>query len=192
MMKYSNCNIFAKNKCTLREASCDQTNQEYMLESEISVVNFDKVKREYVNTFKCSENLATSVDALIFLADRDLFIEFKNGVVNNRDLRDKARDSLLIFLDIVKEDLSYSRENVQYIVVYNYEKNTVKAQDLKQKNIDIQESPSKDEIAHYFMHKAKQPFIRFGLDGYQKVYFKDVLTLPKERFVDYLKELHLN
>ena len=90
--------------------------------------NFDLVKRHYVNGFGLSEDAITSVDAIVPLEDRILFVEFKNGQVNNRNIKDKARDSLLVFLEIIGENIAFSRSNIDFIVVYNLEKNPLPRQ----------------------------------------------------------------
>lgn len=96
--------ILWDNRESLRETSKDDSDPndiQYMTSSETEVVNFDLVKRCYVNGFGLSEDAITSVDAIVPLEDRILFVEFKNGKVNNRNIKDKARDSLLVFLEII-------------------------------------------------------------------------------------------
>lgn len=93
--------IFLTNRESLRETSKDTSDPndiQYMTSSETEVVNFDLVKRHYANGFGLSEEVVTSVDAIVPFENGILFVEFKNGKVNNRDIKDKARDSLLIFL----------------------------------------------------------------------------------------------
>ena len=118
--------ILLDNRESLRETSKDDSDPndiQYMTSSETEVVNFDLVKRHYVNGFGLSEDAITSVDAIVPLEDRILFVEFKNGQVNNRNIKDKARDSLLVFLEIIGENIAFSRSNIDFIVVYNLEKN---------------------------------------------------------------------
>ena len=69
-----------------------------------------------------SEDRAASVDALVVKGDVIVFIEFKNGKVNNRNVKDKIRDSLLIFNDITEKNLTYTRNKAELIVVYNEER----------------------------------------------------------------------
>lgn len=179
--------IFKKCKDTLRNTSKDDANTQYMIDSEQEVINFDMVKTAYTSFLKLSNETATSIDALLPVDKHILFIEFKNGKVVNRDLKDKARDSLLIFLDIIGKGLAFSRNYVDFIVVYNYEKNEVSEQELIQRK--IQDAPSKDMISSYIHSKAKEPFIRFGLEGYQKLYFREVRTYAKGKFESYLETL---
>lgn len=134
--------ILLDNRESLRETSKDDSDPndiQYMTSSETEVVNFDLVKRHYVNGFGLSENAITSVDAIVPLEDRILFVEFKNGQVNNRNIKDKARDSLLVFLEIIGENIAFSRSNIDFIVVYNLEKNPLPRQVQKGQ---LQETPS--------------------------------------------------
>ncbi len=135
--------ILLDNRESLRETSKDDSDPndiQYMTSSETEVVNFDLVKRHYVNGFGLSEDAITSVDAIVPLEDRILFVEFKNGQVNNRNIKDKARDSLLVFLEIIGENIAFSRSNIDFIVVYNLEKNPLPRQVQKGQ---LQETPSR-------------------------------------------------
>nr|WP_297283618.1 hypothetical protein [uncultured Agathobaculum sp.] len=184
--------IFRDNRKTLRETSKDDSNPndiQYMTSSETEVVNFDLVKRHYVNKLNLSEEVATSVDAIALLEDGILFIEFKNGKVNNREIKDKARDSLLIFLEIIGENIAFSRSNVDFVVVYNLEKNPLPRQVQKGK---LQETPSRVVIADRIMAKANKEFICFDLERYEKLYFRNIHTYSKERFEEYLQTLQLD
>ena len=159
-----------------------------MTSSETEVVNFDLVKRCYVNGFDLSEDTITSVDAIVPLEDRILFVEFKNGKVNNRNIKDKARDSLLVFLEIIGKNMAFSRSNIDFIVVYNLEKNPLPRQVQKGQ---LQDTPSRVSIADHFMGKARKEFICFDLERYERLYFRNIHTYSKERFEEYLQTLRL-
>ena len=114
--------IFRKNTATLKEISKDDSdcnNIKYMTESAETAVSFDKVKRIYVNALKLSEDNAASVDAVMQFPAGVFFIEFKNGKVNKQNVKDKMHDSLLLFCDIIGKNISYTRENISFILVYN-------------------------------------------------------------------------
>ena len=183
--------ILQNNKASLRATSKDDSDPssiQYMTSSETDAVNFDLVKRHYTNEFGLSEDSITSVDAIIPLRDRILFIEFKNGKVNNRNIKDKARDSLLVFLDIIGKNTAFSRTNIDFIVVYNLEKNPLSKQ---VQNGQLQETPSRISIADHFMEKAGSEFIRFDLERYKKLSFRNIHTYSKERFEKYLQLLRV-
>ena len=112
--------ILYKNRDSLKETSRDTSVPEaieYMTSSELDVINFDLVKRAYANDLNLSEEVAASVDAVVPLMDGILFVEFKNGKVKSREIKNKVRDSLLIFLGIIGESIEYSRKNIDFIVV---------------------------------------------------------------------------
>ncbi len=179
--------LFAGHKTTLMQASMDDSDREhieYMTQSDLEAVDFDLVKRLYTKELKLSEESATSVDAIVQFKDHIDFIEFKNGKVNNRNIKDKARDSLLIFLDLTGKNISYAREQVDYIVVYNIEKNPLPNQ---MKKGALQDSPSRISIANHFSAKAETPLILFDLEKYQTLYFRKVRTYSKEEFEKYLQ-----
>lgn len=163
----------------------DSADTKYMTNSNMEVVHFDLVKRCYVNELGLSEDTATSVDAIVGFKDCISFIEFKNGKVNNRNIKDKARDSLLMFLDITGKNITYSRKEVELIVVYNIEKNPLPNQFKKGK---LQETPSRIKIGEHIAAKAGETFILFDLERYKKLYFKEVRTYSREMFEEYLRQ----
>ena len=182
--------IFQSNKDSLRETSKDDSdpnNIQYMTFSETIVVNFDSVKRQYANNLELSEEAATSVDAIVPLEDSVLFVEFKNGKVNNRNIKDKVRDSLLIFLEIIGETIAFSRSNIDCVVVYNLSKNPLPNQIKKGQ---LQETPSRISISDHFTKKANEELVLFGLEGYKRLYFRNVHTYHVEQFENYWKTLH--
>ena len=183
--------ILLDNRKSLRETSKDDSDPndiQYMTSSETEVVNFDLVKRRYVNGFGLSEDAITSVDAIVPLEDRILFVEFKNGQVNNRNIKDKARDSLLVFLEIIGENIAFSRSNIDFIVVYNLEKNPLPRQVQRGQ---LQETPARVSIADHVMGKARKEFIRFDLERYERLYYRNIHTYSKEKFEEYLQALKL-
>lgn len=186
MLKLDCFPIFADHKTTLMETSRDDSGVaeiKYMTSSDRDAVNFDLVKRSYANALGLSEESAASVDALVQFADYIAFIEFKNGKVNNRKVKDKARDTLLIFFGITGETIAYSRENIDLIVVYNPEKNPLPRHLQKGR---LQETPSRIKIAKHFAARAGGSIILFDLEKYKKLYFRDVRTYSKEEFESYL------
>ena len=161
--------IFAANKTTLKETSKsapDGKNVTYLTESQMEVVDFDSVKKEYCTPFHLNET-PYSNDALHMSDNGELtFVEFKNGAIDNIVLRRKCFDSLLIFTGIVDRGICYTREHMDYILVYNPEKRTI----------------SKDKISRDLLKKGGLEFVKGGL-GYFKGYcFKNVYTYTPEEF----------
>lgn len=180
--------MFADHKSTLKECSEDNSDGstiKFMTESQIEAVNFDKFKTKYTNDLRLSEECAASADALLQTDTGLAFVEFKNGKVNNRNVKDKIRDSLLLFCDFTQKTISYTREHVDFIVVYNEEKNPLPNQYKKQTTAD---APSRTEISRYFLGKGNQELILFDLERYQHLYFREVHTYTKEQFGNYIEK----
>lgn len=177
--------IFKKNMSTFKETSYDKDGEKpgYMTDSQIQVINFDKVKDCYIKNLALS-NTPCSNDALYFGKDNKIFfVEFKNGVLDERPRRNfnickKIYDSLLIFNDIVNKNISFCRENLYFILVYNESKNRREACRTEQ------EESSKAIISKKIHKKAKKKFVRFGLDRFEKLYFKEVFTYTESEFED--------
>lgn len=166
--------LFNSSKATLKETSADtrdNTTTEYMVYSEMEVINFDIVKTKYMNSLSASEECAKSCDALVQINNDIMFIEFKNGSMKhkNKNVRDKAKDSLLIFGDITGKTLSYTRKNLVFVLVYNPKQN-------------LSERPSLDKIIDRINKKADTETIRFELEKLKGVYFRDVHTYTPEEF----------
>ncbi len=172
--------IFTRSICSLKETSKDENDStiEYLSESLAKVINFDKVKQEYTSELEHSEDGAKSVDAISLCGEDLYFIEFKNGKIETaerKNIRQKISDSLLLFCDITKKNISYTRNNINFILVYNYEKN-------KNKCKNIQPSLSREKIIKTLSSKSKQDIIYFDLEKVKSLYFKEVFTYTIEEF----------
>lgn len=198
-------NNFEKLKISLKEASKDDhdnsKNPEYMSSLEEKVIDFDKVKERYLEKL-VSKPVETpfSNDVLLKCNNEWFFIEFKNGLIDNRinaEVKLKLYDSLLMFLDLINETIEYSRTKVNYILVFN-EQTITRSCISRQFNLDnyleYNEIPSMtspsfadfvslmDDLAGNFGRA------QFGLERYEKFIFKKVLTIPKYRFDNYIKQ----
>lgn len=175
--------IFQNHLFPLKELSkdnSDKANIVYMTNSEMLAVDFDQVKTQYANGLGLSEEVASSCDAITYHTSHVTFIEFKNGNMKNAkaNVKSKIKDSLLIFCDLTNTKIADTREKVDFILVYNQQKNPVSNQE---KN-SIADSKSRDAIAKYFLAKGKQELIRFDLERFQKLYFRKVHTYTEEEF----------
>ena len=187
---------------TLKDASLDDKNNVYMTNLGLKIIDFDSIKQEYTRRLHISENSAKSCDALLTnvscedkLKDKEsiYFIEFKNGAVKVSDIRIKVKDSLLIYSDIEKIDLSYFREHAEFILVYNSDKHKSKVEIRKKeskKNSEESEKFSKERIriGQHFSKLGEEEFLIFDIEHMKKMYFKDVHTYDKYEFENYIKE----
>ena len=71
MIKVGEYEILNSNKSTLKEASRDSANNEYMTESDIEVIDFDEVAKKY-KVLRGITDLPTSNDAL-FIGENEIF-----------------------------------------------------------------------------------------------------------------------
>lgn len=182
-----NIKVFKDNISTLKETSFDKDNNTYMTEYDISVIDFDRVKDDYIENLKLTE-IPKSNDALLKLAeDKFVFIEFKNGIVKPFNVRRKIYDSTLIFTDILNIGISYMRKNVEYILVYNESKNKNSIQEDKRKNITT--PTSFNTIAKTITSYSGDNYVAFGLKDFENYCFKKVYTLTEKEFEEYLKSI---
>ena len=106
MININNYDIFLANISTLKETSADTSKSsfiEYMTNSDISVVNFDGVKKMYIKGLGINEG-PKSIDALyVNNNSKIVLIEFKNGKMREEKYFDVVRkiyDSVFILSDI--------------------------------------------------------------------------------------------
>lgn len=189
--------IFADHLSNLKETSIDKRDgtPQYMTLSTREAVNFDDVKEEYVKQLGVSE-IPKSNDALFddgkgFL----VFVEFKNGFMDRPKqfaVRKKVYDSALIFADITSTGISYMRDHMKYILVYNETANqdNTPDEDLKKKRkTAVQPSPAFDAFAKNMGKYANEEYVCFGLKIFQHYCFKEVHTYTEEEFNTYLAML---
>ena len=178
--KLLNHSIFADKFEPLKILSKDdnaQANITYMVDSEQPAINFDKVKDCYAKLFE-STQAPNSVDAILMIKDGLAFVEFKNGKLNNEEKRNinfKLRDSLLMFCDIMRCTLKRTRLMVDFVLVYNQEKNP------------SSKTSSYENIENYVGNLANERITRFQLAKYRGIYFRNIYTVSVAEFNEYLK-----
>lgn len=182
MSDYKNIEIFKKNRSTLKKTSYDDANKEYMSDSLFEVIDFDKVKEDYCFPLGLEEQLPKSCDALCFLENKIIFIEFKNGKVETFNVRKKIYDTILIFSDIVGCSIKDTRNNVEYILVYDKIKNETSREYRDYPKRKIQRSKSFNLISDSISKLAKKEIVKFKIWDFQKYLLKDVHTYTKEEF----------
>ena len=185
---------------TLKETSKNSPNKAtviYMVESDFEVIDFDEVKNCYISELgvKVLET-PKSNDALFELNGELYFVEFKDGNMQKEihNVKRKIYDSLLIFCDIVKENISFTRQHMNYILVYNkekseeYIKSIIKKSEKQPKQLDKTEqndTPSFDDFVENMKELSDSELDIFGLEKqFKNLYFKNVFTYNKERFIE--------
>ena len=145
--KVKEINILKNEITSLKETSKYLKDQEdradyYMAASMLEVVNFDSVKSKYVEKLAVPET-PTSVDAFYVASDGNMYlIEFKSGGLAKRkivEVKLKIFDSLLLLTDILQCNISETREQLNFILVYNETKNPKKKMNKMRYSLPYQE-----------------------------------------------------
>lgn len=177
--------ILKKHISTLKKTSEDihDGRPVYMTDSQAEVIDFDAVKDEYIKELHIRGDAPKSNDALMIRSDTEaVFIEFKNGNMTKKlqfDIRKKMYDSMLMLTDIIGKNISYTRDHLDYILVYNA-KNDDK-EDIDPKS-EYRESRSRDKIDEIILEYGGQRHIKFKLEMFQRYCFRNVYTYTKEEF----------
>jgi hypothetical protein len=139
----------------------------FMTSSKKKAVNFDKFK-ESIATQYALGNSPASCDALYMQSENEwILIEFKNGKIDNENvfqIRGKIFQSLLLLTEKLDKTIGFTRDNVNFILVYN--------EDIARINI----GKSLYKLA------GNSKFFPLGFDGLQRLYFKDVHMWTREEF----------
>jgi hypothetical protein len=180
----------------LKSISYDSSRNEYMTNSSCEVYNFDAVKTQYANSLGLTEEVASSCDGLFWSDNWRGLIEFKNGKdIKANEIKFKILNSLLILCDINNINVSDTRSEMEFILVYNSIRKPITEAEINQYKKDkkdiIVESESKDYICKYISKKANTEYRRFGLSTYVGLYFKDVHTYDMEEFESWLEQSEL-
>lgn len=185
MIAYSNYKLLKSSRKTLKAISYDSANKQFLSNSNFYVIDFDNVKDNY--QFANSDYKSTELrsnDALLVLnrkQSRFIFIEFKNGDISTHlkkeEIRSKISESLLILNDMLDTNLTFDRKAINYILVYNKNKNI---------KFETQRNSYTSKIANLLANYANESFIIDGFAKY-KLFFHDVKTINEEEFVTITK-----
>lgn len=173
------------------KTSYDDNGGEIFIDSNDRCIDFDKVKEYYFKKHNTKHQIIherknhgskyiylkeySSNDAVKVFNGMDYFIEFKNqDKPKMSKIYGKIKDSLLIYMDIFDENLSYTRENLGYILVYNPKKDINDKSGLGQYKVF-------DKFQDKIKALAEERVDKFGLkSNLEEFYFKDVIVLSKD------------
>ncbi|WP_455034645.1 hypothetical protein [Lachnoanaerobaculum gingivalis] len=192
--------IFINNKKSLLEVSLDDSDKNNPVnmvdaDKDISkdiVIDFDDVKTAFCRKFNKSNEVFKSADALLYSKTKNklIFVEFKNSKV--RDVKTKLKDSLLVLSNILDVNLEFCREYLEYIVVYNYEKNKKYVEQEKNKcrreEQNKSQSLSKEYIEGFvkpLFRLAKDEIILWDLELMKDICVSEVHTYTVNEFLEY-------
>lgn len=167
-------------KDSLKNTSYDRNNNAWMLSDEIEVICIDDVADSY--TSRCGISSVDSVDALHFCDGKgNVFIEFKNGKLDKADIYEvmkKIYDTLLIISDVTKWTISDFRENTDFVLVYNEEKNPSLFNEIPAPS----NSSALRKMTESMYGKAKTAFKIEGLYAFEAYCFKTVELMSVTQF----------
>lgn len=193
MIDFNEYSILKDNMSTLKETSLDNRAPDciaYMTNSDRWAVNFDNVKRKYIENLHLHEE-PKSNDAL-FINDKGrlVFVEFKNGFMDGQKkfaVRKKIYDSIIILTDILNVGISCLRDNMEYILVYNESANVGEKDVLDKRKAAVQHSQSFDYFAKSVGRLADEEYVCFGIKIFEKYCFSKVHTYTEKEFMEHLE-----
>lgn len=158
--------------CTMKKASFDNSRNISMCDSLLTVVDFDKIPKDYARgkRWRCVPN---SNDALyISVKGYWYFIEFKNGSIDRADIYRKMYDSMIMLIEMgIIPDFEFCRKNIRYILVYNSEKYGV-----------IPQSEGRDMNFNYILQLSETEERLFGINKLEQYLFYKTHTYSKPLF----------
>lgn len=172
--------LLKRNKCQMKETSIDDSQKPavFMVDDTRPVVNFDKVKEQYLADLGLRSIYASSIDALFQDDEETLyFVEFKNGDIEKDNIKSKIADSLLIFCDLTESEISYTRENGTFILVMNDDK--------------YDRLSYRDKRAIGLARLGRQDFALYGIDKLRGYCFKSVSMMTASEFSSMLKKVRI-
>lgn len=182
---------FINHKSTLKAVSYDDKNGVYMVNFETEVIDFDKVKEEYIKNLKLSDTPCSNDGLVLGHNGRIFFVEFKNGSLQRETFKlgKKIYDSVLIFTDITGISIGDMRKYIEYVMVYNENANsTFLSNALNQAHKQTNEEAEKITLANDLLKLGGEEIILCDLEKFQNYCFKAVHTYTVSEFEAYLNE----
>lgn len=160
---------------SLKDTSYNKSAKTFLTNSDLQVINFDKVKDNFVSDKKISS--PSSVDALYYNNGILYFIEFKDAECKEHILHKKIYDSIIILSSKLNISVNEIVKNSIYIVVFSSEKN----KDIKSKTY-IETPNAYYDITNAFIKNYNQYTIFFKLEQFKNYLFKDAYTISEKTF----------
>ena len=170
-------------KDSLKLCSYDDSNDEYLISSDLKAINFDKVKTDFCRESTTIKSLKSAVALYLHSEHTSIYLfEFKNAIIEKEvdsksvkskikilEIKEKIYDSYFILKQ--KKLQNFTNLKLRFILVYNGEKNP----------------DSKVGISNHLARKSNKTFVRFGLNKFNGYLYDDVFTMTAdifEKFVD--------
>ena len=191
MRDIEECEFLSGCKASLKDTSFDKAEHCYMTNSTLPVINFDTAMENYHRKIGGAER-PKSNDALFVIHDMYYFVEFKNGKLNPdkiHEIKGKIFESLLIFCDMLKTTISFTRAHMCYILVFNWDKNEGIIEDWQKKtHREFLSSRSRRKIIDELGKLSKKhPDWWYLQQKFEQIYLKKVYAYSKEEFEQWLQ-----
>jgi len=161
---------------TLKREFVDTTNKEFLVDSNLKVINFDQFSKKYSSKFHLPVQPKTN-DALYIDQDgKWTFIEFKNGNMKPADIYRKLYDSLIMLNEFEFVSWEFSRKNITYILVYNEDEYN------SQYGEGLQVSASRTKIYNGIRNRANQTRNLYDLKKLEGYLFESIYTYNQDEF----------
>lgn len=174
----TNSKIFKNNISNLHDVSKDTSVNPtvFMTSSTKPCFSFDDIKSDFAVKNNISQQ-PRSADALFINDKKDYvaFIEFKNGTLNPKEvfeIHEKMYCCSVILSNIIKKPTDFIKENIDFYIVYNGQKNSA----------GITPSPSRDIIAKSISGLAHRKIVEFNVGKFERFLFRKVYTYTEEEF----------
>ena len=171
---------------SLDDHCSNRMQHEYMTKSNLPVYDLDMLKTKYFETLSCCEE-ACSADALfVDNAGKGIIIEFKNGHISSKEafgVLKKAYDSTIVLADLCNFHVSSAREELDFVLVYNKNKNYDESwSGGKRASDEPKRERHFDAIQDQVSKLAKTRIDRFGLKKLEGYLFRNVYTYTESEF----------
>ena len=203
-MIFNNYRILTLYTKSFKHLSYDEDKKEYMTESLKKAQSYDDIVKDFYLSINEGGSIPKSNDVLFYESQFNdfIFIEFKNGNINNKKSKRiiaKNKKSIIALQKITENNVTndFIKNYGQYILVYNIDnignKENYKIANKVLHNNQINSSNSKGYIYSSIVRKSSniQRPILFGLESIAK-YYKFIATIEKGEFNNIVDDLTPN
>ncbi len=180
--------------CTLQKASLDTDKNIFMVDNEFIVLKLDDFNRKkYQKELGCSMCLRGG-DACFEKNGKIYILEFKNTYLHGKviyEILEKMYDSCIVLMDKLKIDISYFKNNVNFVTIYSFKEDC--DEEKKYSEIDKIQNIGMNKIKSSISRRNSKPIkniddYAFGLKKLEKYIYNEVSAIPINYFQQFLKE----
>ena len=162
-----------------------------LIQSERNVINFEKVKTEYLKKHNL-KNMCGSADAMLVGDDCTYLIEFKSGFISKQEVygvKKQFYDSVIMYMDLADAKVSEVRDKLILVLVYSGKKNEDNELVKHGRENQMPESENYRFLAKRIAGYAKQDYVEFGLECFKGFCCREVKTYTEKEFEEIVERL---